>query len=139
MLRPHICMVQRYCFFSGQRQDSFNSWSIRNSTDHFLLRSCAYLLLDFNPDGLKIEPEPGQNIYGDALSEPNQPQEQVFGSDEIVIEPISFSTRQRQNLLRPWSKVIESFHKSLPFGGCRKPLPKRAPAHGRRVSARVEI
>ena len=90
MLRPQIRMVQRFSFFGGKVQNSFGSWCIRNCTDHFLLRSCAYLLLDFHPDGLKIEPEPGQNIYGDALSEPNQPEQQMFGADEIVIEPVSF-------------------------------------------------
>src|SRR5262249_25131123 len=50
-----------------------------------------------------------ENINGDALTQFNQPEQQVLGSNEIVVEAVGLFARQREHLLRPGCEIIHRF------------------------------
>ncbi|HEY6770779.1 MAG TPA: hypothetical protein VI386_39060 [Candidatus Sulfotelmatobacter sp.] len=62
------------------------------------------LHLHANP--LQIEPHPLQHIDCYALSKFDQSEQQVFSSHIVVVEPVGFLARKRQDLLATWSKII---------------------------------
>src|SRR5579859_1481454 len=109
MFRTHISVVERLGFFGGQGEDLFNARGIRDVADHLLIGPGADLLFDFHADGLEIEAELLQDIDSDALAQLNQAKQEVFGSDEVVVETVSFLTRQCEDLLGSGRKVVHGF------------------------------
>ena len=57
--------------------------------------------VDFLPDRLKIESKFLQYVDGEALTQPDQTQQQMLGPDEIMVGPFGLLARQEERLLRP--------------------------------------
>jgi len=58
-----------------------------------LIRPCSNLLFDLQPHGFEIESHLPQHGDGGALSKPDQPQEEMFCADEVVVEALGFPAR----------------------------------------------
>src|SRR6202047_965567 len=76
----------------------------------------THMLLHFHANPLQIEPHSLQHIDCYALSKLDQPEQQVFSSHVVVIEPLGLFARKRQDLLGTWSKII---HHCIPDAGTR--------------------
>jgi hypothetical protein len=64
------------------------------------------VLLDLHPDRLQIQTHLLENVDCDALAEFDQSEQEMLGTDVVVVKPIGFLARKRQHLLRTWSKII---------------------------------
>jgi hypothetical protein len=102
-------VVQRLGFLGGKGQHFFNARRVGNIPNHLLVGACADLFFDFHPDGFQVEPQFLQDVDGDALSELNEAQEQMFGTDKIMVEAVGFLARQRQHLLSAGRKIVHGF------------------------------
>src|ERR1700739_3079512 len=106
MFRPDIGMIKGLSFLAGESEDFFDSRCVRYITHHLRLRVRSDVLLDLHPDRLQIKPHLLQNVACDPLPELDQPEQEMLGTDVVVVKPISFLARKRQHLLRTWSKII---------------------------------
>ena len=68
------------------------------------------------PDSSEIEPQFLQYVDGDALTQPDQAQEQMLGPDEIVVEPVGFLARQGQGLLGARGEISSELRLRGPHG-----------------------
>ena len=69
MLSAHIRMVQGLGFLAGEGQNFLHAGRVRNAAHRCLgLLADAHLLLDFTPDGFKIEAHFLEDADGDTLS-----------------------------------------------------------------------
>src|SRR5437867_4776909 len=111
-------MIERLGFLAGKREDLLHSRRVRNIAHHLGFRAGADLLLDFHAHGLKIETHLLQNVYRHPLPQLDEPQEQMFGADVVVIKAIGFLASKRQNLLSARREII---HYSM--ASAVEPLP----------------
>ena len=95
--------------FWRQRQDLLHPRRVGDVAHHLLIGAGADLLLHFQADGLQVEAELLQDIDRHALAQLDQPEQQVFGADEIVVETVGFFARQREHLLRARGKIVHGF------------------------------
>src|SRR5262245_34198617 len=109
MLGADISMIERFGLFGGERQHLFDARRVRNIADHFLVRAGPDLLFDFRADGVQVEAHFLEHVHRDPLAEFDEAEQQVFGADKVVIEPVSLFPRQRQDLFRARSKVAHGF------------------------------
>jgi hypothetical protein len=56
-----------------------------------------------------------EHVNRDALTQLNKPQEKVFGSYEIMVEPIRLLACQGENLLSPGSEVVHGIVAHIVF------------------------
>ena len=115
MFGADVRMIQRLGFLPSEREHFLHARRVRNVADHFCLRTGPNLLLDFHPHGFEIEPHLLEHVHGHALSELDQPEQQMLGADVIVVEAIGLLARERQNLLCSRSKSYSSAFSSEPF------------------------
>src|SRR5260221_3226438 len=105
----HISVVERLGFLGRKRQHLLHARGVRDVADHLLVGAGADLFFDFHAHGFEIQTELLQDVHGDALAEFDQAEQQVFGADKIVVEPVGFLPGQRQHLLGAWRKIIHRF------------------------------
>ena len=55
-----------------------------------------------------------EDARGDALALANQPEQQMLGTDVVVVEALRLILREGQDLPRPVGELVESVHGSLP-------------------------
>ena len=106
VLGAHVGVVQRLGFLFGKLEDFFHPWGVGDVAGQFLVRACADLFLDLQPDGLEIEPHLLQDIYGNPLAKVYQAKQQMLGPHETVVEPIRLLPRQRQHLLGARGEIV---------------------------------
>ena len=63
----------------------------------------------FHLNGFEVQPHFFEDIDRNTLIQLDQAQEQMFGADIVVIEPIGLLTCQSQDLLSPWREIVECF------------------------------
>src|SRR5712664_4211496 len=90
----------------GERQHFQNARSVRNNANYFLIRTSPNLFFDLKSDCVKIEAVISKYVNSNALTECYQSQEQVFSSDEIVIEPTGLFSGEREDLICAGCKFI---------------------------------
>ena len=81
-----VSVVQGLGFLGGQREDLLDAWGVRNVADHLLVGAGADLFLDFHADGLEVEAQLLEDVDGNALAQLDEPEQEVFGADKIVVE-----------------------------------------------------
>src|SRR5436309_14696871 len=99
MFGPDVSVIERSGFLRCQHQDFLHARRVEEQAANLLIRAGADLLFDFKPHGLEIESHLPEHNDCCALSKSYQPKEQMFGTDEVMIEAISLLGRQRQHLL----------------------------------------
>src|SRR5262245_49311142 len=109
MLGADISMIERFGLFGGEGQHFLNARRVRNIADHFLVRAGPDLLFDFRADGVQVQAHLLEYVHGNPLAEFDEAEQQMFGADKVMIEPVSLFARQRQDLLRARSKVAHGF------------------------------
>ena len=101
-------VIERFCFFPGERQNLLNPRGVRNVSNHLRFRTVPHLFFDLHPDGFEIEIHGLKNVHSHALPKFNQSEQQMFRSHVIVIESVGLFPSQGQNLLRSGSKIIHT-------------------------------
>ena len=139
MFRANVGVIERLGFLGGEGQYLFHPRRVRDIADHLLVRAGADLFLDLHPYGLEVKSHFLENIDCDALAQFDQSEQEVFGADKIVIEPVGLLARQRQHLLGSRREIIHgfvahSFRRSTCFG--RPVLSSAQPCHRSAVSSR---
>src|SRR5437868_11674719 len=84
---PDIGVVELPGLFNRQRQDFFDAWRIWEVAEYLLIGADAYLLFNFDAHGVELKAELLEDDDSNALAQFDQPQQEVFGSDKIVIKP----------------------------------------------------
>ena len=95
--------------FCGQGQHLLHSRRVGNVAHHLLVGAGADLLLHFHAHGLQVEAQFLKDIDGHALAQLDQPEQEVFGADEVVVETVGFFARQREHLLRARREIVHGF------------------------------
>jgi len=109
VLGADIGVVQGLGLLGGQRQHLLDPGRVRDVAARFGLAAAPDLLLDLLADGIEVEPHLLQHIDGNPLPQLDEPQQQVLGADEIVVEAIGLLARQGKDLLGAWGEVVEGF------------------------------
>ena len=94
MFRADISMIECFGFLCRERENFFHPRSIRDIANHLLIGAGADLFLDFHADGFEVESHLLKDIDRDALSQLNQPEQEMLGADEVVVKSISFLSRE---------------------------------------------
>src|SRR5215467_2835725 len=120
-------MVEGFGLFCRQSEDLLYAWRVRNIANHLLVGSGADLLFDFHADGLEVQSELLKDINRHSLAELNQAEQEVFGSDEIMVEPVSLFPSEREHLLGARGKIVHGLFfahklKCDHFSGLSNPL-----------------
>jgi hypothetical protein len=55
MFGPDVSVVERLGLFGGERQDSFDAWSVRDVADQFSIEVRADPFLDLQPHGVQVK------------------------------------------------------------------------------------
>ena len=109
MFGADVRVVERFGFLAGERQDLLDTRGVRDVPDHLLVRPGADLFFDFHANGFQVQTQFLEDIDGDALPQFDQAQQEMFGADKIVVEPVGFFARQREDLLRPGREIVHRF------------------------------
>ena len=109
VLGADVSVVEGLGLLWCQREDFLHARRVGNVADHLLIGPRADLLLHFHADGFQVEAEFLQDIDRHALAQLDQPEQEVFGADKVVVEAVGFFARQREHLLRPRRKIVHGF------------------------------
>jgi hypothetical protein len=109
MLGAHVSMVQGLGLFVRQGQDFLDARRVGDVAHHFLVGPGANLLLHLHPDRVQLDVHFLEDVDGHALTQADQAEQQMLGTDEVVIEAVGFLARQGQDLLRSRSKIVHRF------------------------------
>ena len=99
-------MIQGARFLTSQSEHFFHPRSIRDIAHHLLIGTSADLFLHLHTHRLQIETELLKHVDGDALAQLDQPEQQVFGSDIVVVEAVCLFAGERKHLLGSGGKVV---------------------------------
>src|SRR6266496_1150551 len=99
-------MIERLGLFASKRQHLFDARRVWDVANHLCLRSGTDLFLHFHSHRLEIEPHLLQDVYGHALPQLDQAEEQMLGAHIVVVEPVGFLASKRQNLLSSRCEII---------------------------------
>src|SRR6266536_949028 len=94
MFSADVCVVESLGLLRCKSEHFLHPRRIGNEAESLLVGPCSDLLLDFQANGVKIEPHLLKDSYRGALSKPDQPNEQVFGADKVVAETLGFVARE---------------------------------------------
>ena len=106
MLSANITVVQGARFLASQSEHFFHPRSIRDIAHHLLIGTRADLFLHLHTHRLQIETELLKHVDGDALAQLDQPEQQVFGADIVVVEAVCLFAGERKHLLGSGGKVV---------------------------------
>ena len=106
MLSTDITVIQGARFFTSQSEHFFHPRSIRDIAHHLLIGTGADLFLHLHAHRLQVETELLKHVDGDALAQLDQPEQQVFGADVVVVEAVCLFAGERKHLLGSGGKVV---------------------------------
>ena len=109
VFRTDVGMAEGLGFLAGEREDLLNPGGVGDTGLRLGLLAGADLLFHRGADGLKVEPHLLEHADGDALSQLDQPEQEVLGADVVMMEPVGLLAGQREDLLRPGSEVVHWF------------------------------
>jgi hypothetical protein len=93
-------MVQLFGFLVCQVREPFSPSGVYGIFDDFFWSgTSANLLLNFHANRFEIQAHPLKNAHRDSLTELDQSEENMFGSNVVVIKTVSLLTGQCQDLL----------------------------------------
>ena len=104
-----VGMIESLGFLGGEREDFLDAGRVRDVADHFLIGSGADLFFDLHADGFEVEAHFLEDVDGDSLAQLDEAEQEVFGSDEIVVEAVGFFACQRQHLLCSRREIAHGF------------------------------
>ena len=110
-----VGVIERLGFLGGEGQHFFHARRVGNVPDHFLVGAGADLFLDLHADGFEVEAHFLEHVDGDALPQFDQAEQQMFGAEEVVVEPVGFLARQREHLLRARREIAHGFVAHIRF------------------------
>ncbi len=76
---------------------------------HLLIGARANLLFHFEAHRVEVEAELLQHVHSHDLPQLDEPKQEVFGADDVVVKPVGLLARQRQHLLGARGKVVHGF------------------------------
>jgi hypothetical protein len=106
VLGAHIRMIEAFGFLARERQDFLDARRVRNIADHLRLRPAANLLFDLHADSFHVQPHLLEDIHGHPLAKLDETEQQMLGTQIIMIEAVCFLAGQSENLLRTGSKIV---------------------------------
>src|SRR5947199_2335938 len=109
MFRPYVRVIQSFCLPDGQCEDILYARRVRKVASRSLVWPNAALFFHFNADGLQIKTKFVEHGAANTLAKPDEAQQQVFATDEIMVEPVGFPSSQCQDLLCPGCEVVHRF------------------------------
>ena len=99
-------MLEGLGLLARKREHLFHPRGVGNIPRHLGFGAGANLLLDFLPDGLRIEAHLLKDIHRHALTELDQAKQKVLRADIVMIEPVCFLAGKGQYLLGAWCEII---------------------------------
>ena len=115
VLGADVGVVEGLGLLLRQGEDLLHARRVGNVADHLLVGAGADLLLDLQADGFQVEAHFLEHIDGDALAQLDEAEQEVFGADKVVVEPVGFLARQREHLLRARREIVHGFCRSYSF------------------------
>ena len=76
-----VGVIERLGLLGREREHLFHARRVGNVADHLLVGAGADLFLDLHADGFEVEPHFLEHVDGDALSQFDQAEQQVFGAE----------------------------------------------------------
>ena len=113
MLSADVRVVERFGFLVRKRQDFLDARSVGNVAQHLLIRPRANLLFYLKADGFQVEAEFLKDIHRNALTQLDDPEQQMFGAHEVVVEAVGFLARECQYLLGARREVAQGVTRSF--------------------------
>ena len=101
-----VRMVEGFGFFAGEGEDFFDAWGVGNIADHFGFGATADLFFYLHANGFEVETHFLEDIYGHALAEFDETEEEVLGTDIVMIKAIGLLSGECENLLGAWREVV---------------------------------
>jgi len=93
-------------FINGQLYHFFSAWSQANFAQHDAVATTDDAF-DCLPNFLKIDIKACEHFRGNALTLTNEAKQEMFGSNVVVLEALSFFLSQAQNFPGSFSKSIK--------------------------------
>src|SRR6266850_7130714 len=109
MFRSYISMIEGFSFLRRERQNLFNTRSVGNVADHFLIRAGTDLLFYLHAYGFQVKAQLLENVDSNTLAQFDQAEQKMFGADEVMVEAVRFFARQREHLLCARGKIVHGF------------------------------
>jgi len=106
VLRADVGVMKGLSFLAGQSQNLFHAWGIGDIAGDLGVRSGADLLFHFHPNRFQIESHFLKDVDGDALSELDQAEKDVFRAHVVVVEAVGFLAGEGEDLLGAWGEII---------------------------------
>ena len=114
MLGPDVSVIERPGFLGCKRQDLLHARRIGNVAQHPLVGPVPTCFSTSTADAFQVEAEFLKDINRYALPQLNDPKQQVFGADEVVVEAVGFLAREREHLLGARRVVVQALERALP-------------------------
>ena len=119
MLGADVVVAELARLLDAELENTLGLGRERHLTERQCLGESGQGPLDFRLDGFELEPEPLEHRGRDALPVPDQPEQDMLGSDEVVAETARLFPGQDDDPARPLSESFEHWVTSLPCIGNR--------------------
>ena len=94
VLGSHVGMRKLFGFLGCQIKHLFDPRCVGNGAGHLVVRTRRYVFFHLHLNGFEVQPHFFEDIDRNTLIQLDQAQEQMFGADIVVIEPIGLLTCQ---------------------------------------------
>jgi Zn-dependent protease len=102
-------LERRLGLLRRERKHLLHPRGVRDVAGGLLFLAAADFLLDLLPDRVEVQTHLLEHVHRDALTQLDQPQQQMLGADVVVVEAIRLLARQGQDLLRTGREVVHGF------------------------------
>ncbi len=112
----NVAVIERLGFLAREGEDFLDARGVGDVARHFGVGAGTDLFFDFDADGFQVEPHFLEHVDGNALTEFDQAEKKVLGSNVVVVEAIRFLSSQCKHLLGARGEIIHWFSSLLWMG-----------------------
>src|SRR5262249_23108114 len=107
MLHSYIFVIESLSLLGSKFQHFLERQRVRDCVSRFPIRPETPLHFDFRTRPFQVESGAGKDTHRKTLSQMNQSKQQMFGVNELILEPRGFFPSQCQYLARPGCEALK--------------------------------